>query len=104
MVLGMKVLNLHGNMIGDNGARAIADGIRYSRSLRTLIFRRNQMSSIGLEHMMVALEASSTMVHLDVSNNTIDLFAIHKLKELAKRLDRGLVLDTQATQPLAEVT
>ena len=99
----LLVLNLHSNVIGDNGVRALADGIRHNSSLQTLILRRNKMSGIGLEHLIDAVRISPCLIHMDVSNNTIDLYALHKVRELQKSLSRNLIVDTAGTQPLAEV-
>jgi len=67
-------LNLRGNSIGEDGTRALADVLRNSHFLQTLLLEWNEIgrSSFAMQDFANSLEKNTTLEVLDLRNNMID--------------------------------
>lgn len=61
-----KVLGAKANYIGDEGIDAICDLIKKNKSLRVLNLLKTNITELGLEKLLEALENNTTLVKLDV--------------------------------------
>lgn len=63
----VRTLDLEGNAVGADGARALAGALRASASLTTLSVKRNALGSAGARAIAAALQGQRTLLHLDLS-------------------------------------
>ncbi|KAG8462299.1 hypothetical protein KFE25_012119 [Diacronema lutheri] len=68
----VRTLDLEGNAVGADGARALAGALRASASLTTLSVKRNALGSAGARAIAAALQGQRTLLHLDLSENALD--------------------------------
>ncbi|XP_067029168.1 protein NLRC3-like isoform X2 [Acropora muricata] len=66
-----STLQLSGNSIGNEGAGALAKGLKENSTLTSLNLRYNQIGYVGADALAKALEENSTLTSLDLSQNQI---------------------------------
>jgi hypothetical protein len=65
-------LDLSGNNIGDDGAKAIADALKVNHSLETLYLNDNNIGDDGAKAIADALKDNKSLDKLDLDDNKID--------------------------------
>mmetsp|Transcript_703 Transcript_703/g.1308 ORF Transcript_703/g.1308 Transcript_703/m.1308 type:complete len:252 (+) Transcript_703:95-850(+) len=67
----LQTLVLRFNEIGDEGARLLADSLAHSSSLRDLRLNSNRIGDQGVSYLLVALKDSANMESIDLSCNRL---------------------------------
>lgn len=67
----LLVLNLSYNEIGDDGAIALAEGLKYSNSLTSLNLEKNEIGDDGLKVLCEPLQEHANIELLNISSNNI---------------------------------
>jgi len=88
----LHTLDLNGNKLGDDGARAVTAVLYINRSLRYLSLKENAIGDVGAAALSVPLHFSvSTIDHLDLSYNRIGTVG---LVGIAQALETNSTLET----------
>jgi Ran GTPase-activating protein (RanGAP) involved in mRNA processing and transport len=79
MMCSLSYLDLQGNLIGESGAEALADALRFNKVLRALDIGYNSIGDAGATAMASALRENQTLVRLSVRENSIQAKGIRSL-------------------------
>jgi Ran GTPase-activating protein (RanGAP) involved in mRNA processing and transport len=88
----LKVLNLHLNQIGDEGAKALAKALERNQTLRELDLESNQIGDEGALALAEALAKNQTLTMLNLAHNKIGVEGAQALAEALKRNQKLTIL------------
>lgn len=85
----LRTLDLTGSKLGDEGAIAISNALKYTHTLRVLTLSENQIHEAGLAAIAKSLEYNHTLSYLNIQNNPLGPFAA---LSLSCSLDKNISL------------
>ena len=87
----LTTLDINGNQIGSEGAKAIAEALEKNTTLKILNISDNKIGYKGVQYLAVALEYNTTLTTFDISYNNIGDIGV---QYLAKALEYNTTLTT----------
>ncbi|CAF0821938.1 unnamed protein product [Adineta ricciae] len=91
--VSLKVLDIRGNLMGDQGARLLTHILQMNRHLHTILFDRNQLSLANFEDIVNSMDENYTIQYLPIPITDIILMKItekdrmEKVQSLMNKLD-----------------
>lgn len=65
----LRTLDITGSKLGDEGAIAVSNALKYTKTLRVLFLSENQIHETGINSLSESLEHNRTLHYLDLQNN-----------------------------------
>jgi Ran GTPase-activating protein (RanGAP) involved in mRNA processing and transport len=93
----LKTLNLAGNRILDEGAKAIADALPANSTLTSLNLEYNDITSVGVESVSQALMQNSSLEELSLASNDLRFGGMEQLADALAVNQTLVTLDLDST-------
>ncbi|UJR27563.1 hypothetical protein I4U23_008845 [Adineta vaga] len=94
----LKLVDIRGNMMGDQGARIITHILQMNRHLHTILFDRNQLSLSSFEDIVNAMDQNYSIQYLPIPITDIILMKITEKDRMEKVQSLMNKLDTVCTR------